>query len=112
MQGGAGAPVSGDGAAAGASGGGTFGAGAFGGALVPPRVIEVGDGIAQLGADGAGVAADEALDGFLAHAEGAGDAGRAVAHHVQGTQPQPGPARIQAGKGEMVNCRWVEAHLS
>ena len=44
-----------------------------------------------------GVAADEALDGFFADAEGAGDAGGAVAHHVQGAQPQPGSARVDAG---------------
>ena len=30
-------------------------------------------------------------------AGGAGDAGRAVAHHVQGPQPQPGPGRVQPG---------------
>ena len=48
-------------------------------------------------ADGAGVAADQALDGVLAGAQSAGDAGRAVAHHVQCTQPQPGAARVQAG---------------
>ena len=53
VQGGGGAPVPGGGAAAGAGGGGAFGAGAFGGALVPPRVVQVGDRVAQLGADGA-----------------------------------------------------------
>ena len=44
-----------------------------------------------------GVAADELADGLVADAGGAGDAGRAVAHHVQGPQPQPGPARVQPG---------------
>ena len=97
VQGGGGAPVAGDGAAAGGGGGGAFGAGAFGGALVPPRVVQVGDGVAEPGADGAGVAADEVLDGGLADAEGAGDAGRAVSHDVQGAQPQPGAAGVQAG---------------
>src|SRR6185437_4457694 len=29
-----------------------------------------------------------------------GDAGRAVAHDVQGAQPQPGPARVQPGLGQ------------
>ena len=48
------------------------------------------------GADGAGVAADDLADGHLADAEGAGDAGRAVAHHVQGPQPQPGAAGVYA----------------
>src|SRR5689334_23492941 len=75
VQGGGGAPVPGGGAAAGAGGGGAFGAGAFGGAFVPPRVVQVGDRVAQRRADGAGVAADEPLDGLLAGAQGAGDAG-------------------------------------
>src|SRR5207244_6129060 len=96
VQGGGGAPVPGGGAAAGAGGGGAFGPGAFGGALVPPGVVQVGDRVAQRRADGAGVAADEPLDGVLAGAQSAGDAGRAVAHDVQGAQPQPGAARVQA----------------
>src|SRR6266852_1395374 len=96
VQGGGGAPVPGDGAAAGQGGGGALGAGAFGGALVPPGVVQVGDGVAQLWADGAGGAADELLDGRAADAEGAGDAGRAVAHHVQGPQPEAGAAGVQA----------------
>src|SRR5437870_13691204 len=97
VQGGGGAPIPGGSAAAGAGGGGAFGPGAFGGALVPPRVVQVGDRVAQLRADGAGVAADEPLDGVLAGAQSAGDAGRAVAHDVQGAQPQPGAARVKAG---------------
>ena len=52
--------------------------------------------VAESGADGAGVAADDLADGHLADAEGAGDAGRAVAHHVQGPQPQPGAAGVHA----------------
>src|SRR5260370_19589064 len=92
-----GAPVPGDGAFAGGGGGGVLKAGAAGGAFVPPGVVEVGDGVAQLLADGAGVAADELADGHGVDADGAGDAGRAVAHHVQGAQPQPGPARVQPG---------------
>ena len=71
-------------------------AGAGGGALVPPGVVELGDRVAEPGADGAGVAADDLPDGHLADAEGAGDAGRAVAHHVQGPQPQPGAAGVHA----------------
>ena len=71
-------------------------AGAGGGALVPPGVVQVGDLVAEPGADGAGVAADDLADGHLADAEGAGDAGRAVAHHVQGPQPQPGAAGVHA----------------
>ena len=59
VQGGGGAPVPGDGAAAGGGGRGAFGAGAFGGALVPPGFVEVGDGVAEVRADGAGLAADE-----------------------------------------------------
>ena len=51
--------------------------------------------VAQPGADGAGVAADELADGLGVDAGGAGDAGRAVAHDVQGPQPQPGAARVQ-----------------
>ena len=73
--------------------------GAFGGAFFPPRVVEVGDGVAQLLADGAGVAADELADGHGVDADGAGDARRAVAHYVQDAQPQPGPARVQPGRG-------------
>src|SRR5690242_20638862 len=72
VQRGGGAPVSGDGAFAGGGGCGAFGAGAFGGALVPPGFVQVDDGVAQMRADGAGLAADECLDGGLADAEGAG----------------------------------------
>src|SRR4029077_5949615 len=74
VQGGGGAPVPGGGATAGAGGGGTFGSGPFGGALVPPGVVQVGDRVARLRAGGAGVAADEALDGVLAGTQCAGDA--------------------------------------
>ena len=93
--------------AAGGGGGGAFGAGAGGGALVPPGVVQVGDRVAQLRADGAGVAADELADGGLADAEGAGDAGRAVAHDVQGAQPQPGAAGVDAAArdGGLVTAR-------
>src|SRR5208283_4687898 len=94
VQGGGGAPVAGDGPAAGGGGGAAFGAGAFGGALVPPGVVQVGDRVAQLGADGAGVAADQGADGHLADPGGTGDAGRAVAHHVQGPEPEPGAAGV------------------
>src|SRR6476661_8829677 len=76
VQGGGGAPVTGGGAAAGAGGGGAFGPGAFGSALVPPRVVQVGNRVAQRRADSAGVAADEPLDGVLAGAQSSGDAGR------------------------------------
>src|ERR1039457_5100896 len=51
VQGGGGAPVPGAGAAAGLGGGGAFGAGSFGGAFVPPGVVQGGDGVAQLRAD-------------------------------------------------------------
>jgi len=85
-----------------ASSSGAFGAGAFGGALVPPRVVQAGDGVAQGRADGAGVAADQPLDGFLPDAQGAGDARRAVAHHVQGAQPQPGPSGGVCGPGKIL----------
>ena len=37
---------------------------------------------------------------FGVGADGAGDAGRAVAHHVQGAQPQPGAAGIHAVAGQ------------
>ena len=37
---------------------------------------------------------------FSPDADGAGDAGRAVAHDVQGAQPQPGAACVHAGAGE------------
>jgi hypothetical protein len=87
VQGGGGAPVPGNGAAAGQGSGAAFGAGAFGGALVPPRVVQVDDRVAQMRADSVSVAADELGDGCLADAEGTGDAARAVAHHVQGAQP-------------------------
>ncbi len=86
VQGGGCAPVPGDGAVTGGGGGGALEAGPARGALVPPRVVEVFDGIAQVPADGAGVAADELADGHGMGAGGAGDAGRAVAHHVQGAQ--------------------------
>jgi len=111
IQGSAGAPVPGDGAAAGGGGRGTFGAGASGGALVPPRVVQVADRTIspQLRADGAGVTADEPLDRFLANTKSAADASRAVAHHVHGTQPQPGPASIQAGQGEVMDRRSGQA---
>ena len=59
IQGGGGAPVPGDGAFAGGGGRGALGAGAGGGAFVPPGVVDGDDGVAQPGADGAGVAADE-----------------------------------------------------
>jgi DNA invertase Pin-like site-specific DNA recombinase len=96
IEGGAGAPVPGDGALAGGGGRGALERGAGRGALVPPGVVELGDGVAQLEADGAGVAADDLPDGRLADAQRAGDAGRAVAHHVQGPQPQPAPAGVDA----------------
>src|SRR5271166_497275 len=99
VQGGGGAPVPGDGPAAGKGGGAAFGAGAFGGAFVPPGVIDGGDLVAQLWADGAGVTANELADGHLADAGGAGYAGRAVAHHVQCPEPEPGAAGVQAGAG-------------
>src|SRR5205807_10330472 len=102
IQGGAGAPVPGDGALAGGGGRAAVGAGAGGGALVPPGVVQVCDLVAEPGADGAGVAADDLADGHLADAEGAGDAGRAVAHYVQGAEPQPGAAGVQAGPGDGV----------
>jgi hypothetical protein len=66
-----------------------------GGAFVPPGVVDDDDGGAQPGADGAGVAADELADGLGVGAGRAGDPGRAVAHDVQGPQPQPGAARVQ-----------------
>src|ERR1700683_151820 len=99
VEGGGGEQVAGLGAAAGLGGGGAFGAGAFGGALVPPCVVDAGDGVAEVGADGGGVAVDEPLDGEFADADGAGDAGRAVAHDVQGAEPQPGAPGVEAGAG-------------
>src|ERR1035441_720879 len=99
VQGGGGAPVPGDGASAGGGGRAALSGGTFGGAFVPPGVIDGGDLVAKLGADGAGVAADELADGDLADAGGAGDAGRAVAHDVQGAEPEPGAARVDAGAG-------------
>ena len=99
VEGGGGAPVPGDGAFAGGGGRAALEAGARGGALVPPGVVDGGDGVAQLRADRRGVAADERADGLRLDADGAGDAGRAVAHHVQGTQPQPGTAGIHAVAG-------------
>ena len=111
VQGGGGAPVPGDGAFAGGGGRGALGAGAAGGAFVPPGVVEAGDGVAQLRADGAGVAADELADGHRVDADGAGDAGRAVAHHVQGPQPQPGAGRVQPclGRVRLVTVRTAVA---
>ena len=41
-------------------------------------------------------------DGGLADAEGPGDAGRAVAHHVQGAQPQAGAAGVQLDRSHRV----------
>src|ERR1700691_4963165 len=99
VQGGGGAPVPGDGAFAGGGGGTAFEPGAVGGAFVPPGVVEGGDGVAELGGEGGGVAGDELADGLLADADGAGDAGRAVAHHVQGPQPEPGAASVDASPG-------------
>ena len=95
IQRGGGAPVPGPGTVARGGGGGAFEAGAAGGAFVPPGVVDAGDGVAQLRADGAGLAADELADGRRVDAGRAGDAGRAVAHHVQGAQPQPRPGRVQ-----------------
>jgi hypothetical protein len=95
IEGGGGAPVAGDGAFAGDGGRGALGAGAGGGAFVPPGVVDDDDGGAQPGADSTGVAADELADGLGVSAGGPGDAGRTVAHHVQGPQPQPGAARVQ-----------------
>ena len=99
IQGGGGAPVPGHGAVAGGGGRGALEAGAAGGAFVPPGVVQAGDGVAQLRADGAGLAADELADGHRVDAGRAGDAGRAVAHDVQGAQPQPGPGRVQPWRG-------------
>jgi hypothetical protein len=39
-------------------------------------------------------------DGHLAGAEGAGDAGRAVAHDVQGAEPEAGTAGVDAGAAQ------------
>ena len=97
IEGGGGAPVPGDGPAAGGGGGAALGAGAFGGPLVPPGVVKSGHLVAEFRADGAGVTADEFGNGCFADAEGAGEAGGAVAHDVQRAQPQPGAAGIQAG---------------
>src|SRR5271165_4331364 len=95
IQSGAGAPVPGHGTIAGGGSGSALEAGAAGGAFVPPGVVKAGDGVAQLRADGAGIAPDQLADGHRVDTGGAGDAGRAVAHHVQGPQPQPGPGRVQ-----------------
>jgi hypothetical protein len=59
VEGGGSGPVPGDGLFAGGGGCSAFESRTAGGALVPPRVIEVRDGVAQLAADGTGVAADE-----------------------------------------------------
>src|SRR5262249_3981083 len=53
--------------------------------------------VAKFRADGGGVAADDGADGGLADAQGAGDAGRAVAHDVQRAQAQPRAASVQPG---------------
>ena len=68
VQGGGRPPVAGDRAFARCGGGGAFVAGAGGGTFVPPRVVEVCDGVAQLRPDGAGVVADELADGLVADA--------------------------------------------
>jgi hypothetical protein len=65
----AGAPVAGDGAAAGSGGSSALGAGALGGALVPPDVVQLGNGVAEGGADGRDVAADKLADGGFTDAE-------------------------------------------
>ena len=52
----------------------------------------------------------EPLDGVLADAKGAGDAGRAVAHHVQAAQPQPGPAELRWWT--VVAPRDISVHVS
>jgi hypothetical protein len=98
VQGRGGAPVAGDGAAAGGGGGGPLAAGASGCAFVPPGVVERGDRVAEPRVDGRGLAAGEFLDGLLAGSGRAGDPGRAVAHHVQGAQPQPDAARVHAAR--------------
>ena len=72
-------------------------AGAGGGALLHQGRTGRGR-VAEPGADGAGIAADDLADGHLADAEGAGDAGRAVAHHVQGAEPQPGAAGVRRAR--------------
>ena len=87
IQGGGRAPVPGDGAFAGGGSRGALEGGAGGGAFVPPGVVGGDDRGTQLGAYGAGVAADELADGFRVDAGGAGDPGRAVARDVQGAQP-------------------------
>src|SRR5690349_18141016 len=96
VEGGRGTPVAGDGALAGGGGGAALEPGAGGSALVPPGVVQVGDGVAQLGADGAGVAANDLADRHLADVERTGDASRAMAHDVQGSQPQAASASIHA----------------
>src|SRR5690349_572747 len=73
VEGGGRAPVAGDGAPPGSGRGGALGPGAGRGALVPPGVVDGGERVAQLGADGLGVAADQLADGFLAGPCGAGD---------------------------------------
>ena len=94
IEGGGGAPVSGDGAFAGGGGRSAFVAGALGGSLVPPGVVDGDDHVAEFRADGGGVAADQGADGVWMGTGGAGDAGASVAHHVQGAEPQPGSARV------------------
>ena len=111
LEGGSRAPVPAASAAAGASGAGALGAGAFGGALVPPGVIQLSDGVAQPRADGAGVAADQMLDGFLARPRGA-RAIRAEPWPVTcgAPKPQPGPAHIQQAEGEVMDDHRAEGH--
>ena len=89
VQGGGGAPVPGDGAAAGEGGGAAFGAGAYRGALVPPGVVQVGDRIAQLRADGEAAAT-------RARSHGATPAARAM-------RAGPGPSRAEPAAG--AGCR-------
>src|SRR5690349_16185033 len=74
IESGGSAPVACDGALAGRGGGTPFEAGTGGGTFVPPGVVEVGDGVAEFEADGAGVAADNLADGHLADAERTSDA--------------------------------------
>src|SRR6266487_631518 len=72
---GSGAPVSGDRAAAGGSGSSALGAGPFGGALVPPLVVDADDDVAEPDADGLGVAIDQGANGLLAGSGRPGEAG-------------------------------------
>jgi hypothetical protein len=90
------APVAPDGAAAGEGGRGSFTRGAFGCALVPPLVVDGDHAIAEPGGDRRGGPVDDEADGSLADAGRGGEAGGAVAHDVQGAEPQPGAARVDA----------------